>query len=160
MLVMLRHQGKPWSLNRERSMNLWEHRRQTESVRELTHWRMNGIVGRPLPDGIHVTATFRQCQPLHDTGNDYPIVKAMLDGMRDAKVLVDDTPFYVASVTLLAPVFVAHRVEQCTTLALQDTLPGLTHCTDCGTDITSFADRVLAATCPCITPPKRKRAHT
>lgn len=43
-------------------------------------------------------------RPLADTGNHYPAVKAVIDGLTDAGVIYDDGPDWISQITLKAPV--------------------------------------------------------
>ncbi len=51
-----------------------------------------------------------------DCGACYPTVKAIIDGIVDAGVLVDDTPEYVASIRMHAPVLNAPADQVVVTL--------------------------------------------
>jgi crossover junction endodeoxyribonuclease RusA len=59
------------------------------------------LVGGPVDVVVHVYLKGKRSQ---DCGACYPTVKAIIDGIVDAGVLLDDTPEHVASIRMDAPV--------------------------------------------------------
>jgi hypothetical protein len=65
---------------------------------------------RPIPTPVNITAYVDLTMGyVMDAGNYYPAVKAAVDGLVDAGVLTADTPTWVRSYSLHAPV---NRQEQ------------------------------------------------
>ena len=94
------------TLNRERRSHWTSRADATSAVRQLTMIRARN---EELPRLGRVGVTFqpvmvRRRGPLADTGAHMPTLKAAVDGLRDAGVLVDDTGRYIPALTFLAPV--------------------------------------------------------
>lgn len=91
------------SINFERKVH---HQRRAEWVRE---WRRDAfweVTAARIPHMDQVTVIARPFQAKHrlqDAGNCLPTVKAIIDALVDAKVLDDDGPEHVRSLTLMAP---------------------------------------------------------
>lgn len=98
-------EGRPWSLNAERSAHWREHRRTTEAVRTKVAYtaRQSLRTIHPSAFPIIVEAFPVQKGRLPDAGNSYPTVKAIIDGLVDADILPDDDPKYVDAVVLQSP---------------------------------------------------------
>ena len=105
--------GRPWSLNRERSLHRYQRAALVDEWRTHAAWiatsdRTARNLGR-----VTVTVDVFQRGPLQDTANAYPCVKAILDGLVDAGVIEDDTGEHVSSITLNAPIRVRSGIEEC-----------------------------------------------
>lgn len=97
--------GKPVSLNQERGEH-WRNRHNlTSTWRSIasiaSNTQMRRVPGDRYPVVIEVIPVVSG--KLADAGNHYPTAKAIIDGMRDAKIIVDDDPRYVAAVLMQAP---------------------------------------------------------
>jgi hypothetical protein len=100
----LTYETRPWTLNVERQGNRW---RRAALVKE---WRdAFGALARfhkvPALDAIEVVAMpeLRNRSAIPDTGACIGAVKAAIDGLVDAGVLVDDGPTIVRSLHFCAP---------------------------------------------------------
>lgn len=148
MIVAIWVPGRPATLNAERR-NYWrEHRESTRVTREAAH-----IVSNRLPkvDNGFVVATPWLCQPLPDPGNNYPTVKAALDGMVDAGVLGDDKWPHVRGILMLPPNLVpgaANRAPHEGLLIGVNTVEAASHCILCGWEMTVHTGRGFAV-CGC-----------
>lgn len=117
----------------------------TAMTREMFGW-MARVANLPRFEQAHIEAHFGMVHPLPDTGNNYPSVKAAIDGLRDAGVLVDDTSEYVLSILLHAPYRVMVEANQHMTLVLRSY--GVAG--DCPTCRRSWADLAAAGgVCSC-----------
>ena len=101
MKAIYRHEGRVRSINSERSAH-WSKR-----AKDAENWR-EAFWARGLEQGVrfgsvHITAEIIQKRPLADCGNGIPSIKAAIDGLIDARVLPDDSPEYVRSITMMAP---------------------------------------------------------
>jgi hypothetical protein len=101
MKAIYRHEGRVRSINSERSTH-WSKR-----AKDAENWRA-AFWARGLEQGVrfgsvNITAEIVQKRPLADCGNGMPSVKAAIDGLIDARVLIDDSPEYVRSITMIAP---------------------------------------------------------
>lgn len=98
-----------WSVNSDRTMH-WARRQDKVNA---TRWAAKiAALDHKIPtlDRVTITAQPRQARgTLADPGNHMPPVKACIDGLRDARVLTDDTGVYVANIDMLAPVRVATK---------------------------------------------------
>lgn len=95
---------RPWTANAERR---WHHMRRAQVVREARErwaWlaRAEGI---PPLQRISVEATplRKNARSMPDVAACYPAVKAAIDGLVDAGVVEDDTPFRVYKIVFQAP---------------------------------------------------------
>lgn len=102
--LSLTHRAPIVSLNAERSAH-WRARHQLTAT-----WRQAFKVYALTAHHPQFTApVLITCQPyqarnkLQDPGNCLPSLKAAVDGIVDAGVLIDDSPAYVAGLMILAP---------------------------------------------------------
>ena len=101
MKMTYTHTGRVRSLNSERSAHWSKRAKDAENWREAFYWL--GVQNRVRFSSVHVTAEIIQKKPLADCGNGLPSIKAAIDGLVDAQVIVDDSPQYVKSITMFAP---------------------------------------------------------
>jgi crossover junction endodeoxyribonuclease RusA len=101
MKAIYQHEGRVRSLNAERSAHWSKRAKDAENWREAYYWL--GKQQRVKFGSVHITAEIIQKRPLADCGNGLPSIKAAIDGLIDASVLVDDSPEYVRSITMVAP---------------------------------------------------------
>jgi len=108
----LAYEERPWTLNQERT---WHHHRRAKIVKE---WRQafcdaaqEAMV--PMMEKVEIVAQpyvhdgrYRQ-----DVGNCFPAVKAAVDGIVDAGVLIDDNSNIVVKLTFLAPIMGRDALE-------------------------------------------------
>ena len=95
---------RPWTANAERR---WHHMKRAQVVRD-TRERWAWIAkaeGIPPLRRIRVEATPLQknARSMPDVAACYPAVKAAIDGLVDAGVIEDDTPFHVNKIVFQAP---------------------------------------------------------
>jgi hypothetical protein len=96
-------------MSRERSINRYERAELVKDIREAAKFHTMAAM-RTLPFApftVPVTVEFLPYQAtgvLADTANHLPPCKAVLDGMVDAGLLVDDNPKYVISQCFYPPV--------------------------------------------------------
>lgn len=94
---------RPWTVNTQRNL----HPMKTAKLVKL--WRTEAreasvgaeLIQRPVDVVVDL---YLKGQRSQDCGACYPAVKAAIDGIVDAGVLVDDTPEYVRSIRMNAPV--------------------------------------------------------
>lgn len=112
-------EGKPYLVNEERkTKSVYARARNVREIREQAGWRWTAIrpVGMPIARYAVVSQpTYPNGAGHPDTGSCYPSVKAIIDGARDAGVVLDDRPGNVAAL-----------VELPTTVDPHLTLPHLT----------------------------------
>jgi crossover junction endodeoxyribonuclease RusA len=93
--------GRVRSINSERSTH-W-----TKRAEDAQRWReafwVEAMQNRHRFTAVRITAEIVQKRPLADCGNGLPSIKAAIDGLIDARVLPDDSPEYVISITMVAP---------------------------------------------------------
>lgn len=95
--------GRPVSLNSERREH-WSLRAAATKVWRDAGWVEARILQIPPLDVIGLAIHVDQSGRLQDTVNCYPSVKAVVDGLVDAKVIADDTPEHVRFMVFEAPV--------------------------------------------------------
>lgn len=86
-------------------------------IRETAGWL---AVNLSAMDYVDIVVECRMHLPLLDTGSNFPTVKAIVDGLVDVGVLRDDTPRYVRSIKLMAPVAIPRAEQEATTLILSE----------------------------------------
>lgn len=98
--------GRLTSLNRERAKSRWVRAADTATWREAAALVFADRFGRgkPIRDAIIAAVPHQKKGRLADTGNHYPSVKAVIDGLQDVGVLVEDSPKYLRVIELHAPV--------------------------------------------------------
>lgn len=70
--------------------------RQTRQWRELGCVRAQAVRLQPITGRVRIVVTIHTATArTYDAGNYYPTAKALIDGLRDAGVLVDDSNEYV-----------------------------------------------------------------
>ena len=90
------------TLNAERKMSTYERAAIVRLWREAAWVYARSANMRPM-DTVHVTADIEQKgSVLADAGAHFPCVKAIIDGLVDAKVLPDDGPAHVLSLRQFA----------------------------------------------------------
>lgn len=98
-----------WSVNSDRTMH-WARRQDKVNA---TRWAAKiAALDKKIPTLARVTIAAQPRQArgtLADPGNHMPPVKACIDGLRDARVLTDDTGVYVANIDMLAPIRVGTK---------------------------------------------------
>jgi len=108
----LAYEERPWSLNKERGLHHMQRAKLVKEWRQafcdaaqdamLPHMQMVEIVAQPNV----LNARYAQ-----DTGNCFPAVKAAVDGLVDAGVLIDDNAKIVVKLTFLAPIYGRDALE-------------------------------------------------
>ncbi len=106
--LVVTHSERPWTLNAERSGGTRGHGHWAPTRNLTGSWRHAFFVlakaQKPVGwEQAHIIVDCRVRHPLPDTGNNYPALKAALDGLVDAGVLPDDSPKHVLSITMNAP---------------------------------------------------------
>lgn len=108
-----------WTQSRNNSTN---HYQRAEWISQA---RMAGRVDAlkaklPTMGLVEITAIPHQGRgTLADPGNHFPAIKAVIDGLRDAKVLTEDTKDYVSRLVMEAPVKAASAGATGVTLILR-----------------------------------------
>lgn len=104
MTWKLTYAQRPWSMNDERKAGSW-HRRdgRVREWREFFCWEAKRL-HVPKMDVVTVVALPEMARGrLQDVANCFPAVKAAIDGLVLAGVLVDDDPKHLIALTFLAP---------------------------------------------------------
>jgi hypothetical protein len=101
--------GRLWTVSKERQINRFERADLVRDIREAAKFHTIAAMRRDkfAPFDVPVTVEFLPYQAtgnLADTANHLPPCKAVLDGMVDAGLLVDDNPNWVISQTFYPPV--------------------------------------------------------
>lgn len=122
MELHYRHEARPWTLNAERSGSRHRHwaetRRLTAEWREAFAW-IARQQKRIRLERVEIEALVVMRGRLADAGNHLPSVKAAIDGLVDAGVLVDDGPEYVTRLILNAPRRPLHGERESLTIVVR-----------------------------------------
>jgi hypothetical protein len=93
-----------WTQSRNNSTNHYQRAEWIGAARKAA-WAKALEAKLPVMGLVEISATPHQGRgTLADPGNHFPAVKAVIDGLRDAKVLTEDTKDYVKALTMEAPV--------------------------------------------------------
>jgi len=94
---------RAWTTNSERSSNRWVRAEKVKKWR--TAFKLLAEAQEiPTLENVHITAQpYQKGGVLQDVASCNPAVKAAIDGLVDAKVMIDDSPKYLHSVTFLQP---------------------------------------------------------
>jgi hypothetical protein len=92
---------RPWTTNAERKGNKWDRHRLVKQWRGGFYWLAKNAEIPPLHWAQFTIEPYQHGGRLQDTGAQHPAVKAAIDGLVDAKVLVDDSPEYVRYIKYL-----------------------------------------------------------
>lgn len=108
----LEYEVRPWTLNNERKLH---HMARAKIVKE---WRqafrdLAADAMMPAISAVEVIAQPHVLNPRYrqDVGACFPAVKAAIDGIVDAGVLIDDNAKIVVKLTFLAPLFGKDSLE-------------------------------------------------
>lgn len=100
----IEHPERPWTTNFERGTHRWERARLTKAWREaFCYYAANERLPKLRSCEIVAEPWLANRRGMQDTGACHPAVKAAIDGLVDAGILVDDTPDIVTSITYRAP---------------------------------------------------------
>lgn len=99
---VLRYDGWGWSTNLERSKH-WSWRNEKVSEYRGAFHQLAIEAGVPAMERMLVTAHTMKTGRSLDLGNNYPAVKAAIDGVVDAGVIVDDTPDHLVGLCFTPP---------------------------------------------------------
>ena len=103
-VFVIEHTERPWTTNGERAGNRWDRARKTKEWRDAFAWlALQQKI--PLLSHCEIVAEpwLKDRRGMQDTGACNPAVKAAIDGLIDAGVLIDDTPDIVRTITFHAP---------------------------------------------------------
>lgn len=105
LVMSLRIPGRPMTLNNERKLNRFARAAHVKEVRELVsvlamvEWGNRPPVVKVLISAVPMLKHKRK----QDTGGCFPAVKAAIDGLVDAGVLIEDGPDVVKCLVMEAP---------------------------------------------------------
>lgn len=100
----LTYKARPFTQNALRNMHHHEQARHVVEWRQAFGWLCK-LQRVPHLEAIHVTVVHhRKDKRSVDIGACMPAAKAAIDSLIDAKVIDDDTPQYVRSITFVAPI--------------------------------------------------------
>lgn len=94
---------RPWTANRQRVMHHMDVAKLVKLWREAAAKACEGAGSLQTPVLVDVRLFLKGKRSM-DCGACYPAVKAAIDGMVDAGVIPDDTPFFLAGILMHAPV--------------------------------------------------------
>lgn len=102
--IALEYPHRPWTTNSERSGHRWDRIKSTREWRQAFAALALEAQAPALEwCDIEVELWHRNRSGVQDTGACHPAVKAAVDGIVDAGVLLDDTPDIVRSIKFHAP---------------------------------------------------------
>jgi hypothetical protein len=104
MQFILEYPERPWTTNAERAGNRWDRAKKTKEWRNAFAWLALEQKIPPLK-WCDITAEpwLKDRRGMQDTAACNPAVKAAIDGLIDANVIIDDGPHIVKTITFHAP---------------------------------------------------------
>ena len=102
-MYSLEYQKRPWTTNFERSKNRWVRAELTKEWRTAFCLLAKQAKIPPLQTIEVDVKVFQKGGRLQDVASCNPAVKAAIDGLVDAGVLVDDSPEFLRSIKFFAP---------------------------------------------------------
>ena len=95
---------RPWTTNTERSWHFQKRAARVRETRERFYWLAKEAKVPQLPK-IEVSAVplVKNRRSMQDVGACFPAVKAAIDGLVDAGVIVDDNAQHLDKLTFYAP---------------------------------------------------------
>lgn len=156
MIVAIWLPGRPVVLNAERREHWRDHRENTRQSRGDATTLARAARFPKLWHG-YIVATPSVVHPLPDPGNNYPTVKAALDGLVDAGVLPDDKFPHVRGILMLPPLLALNRLHEGLVIAVNELAPSPT-CPICAWSLiasdgepetTAVNSNVYGARCEC-----------
>ena len=95
---------RPWTANAERRWHFQKRAQVVRDTRERWAWLALAEHIPPLMRvSIEATPLRTNARSMPDVAACYPTVKAAIDGLVDAGVIPDDTPFHLDRITFRAP---------------------------------------------------------
>ena len=101
--VEIRVEGALWTVNSERTWHWTKRAKYVKWWRTATAWQVLSQRCKPF-ERVIIIAQPTQLKSRADVQAHAPVIKAMIDGMVDAKLFPDDGPRYVLAITELAPI--------------------------------------------------------
>ena len=138
-VLTLRYERRPWTLNVERQQNRFRRAKLTKEWRE--HFAALAADLAPMTAvAVIAQPELRHRGSMPDTGACIGAVKAAIDGLVDAGVLIEDGPAVVKALTFLAP-----KVTGVDALELEVSEVGVLHPPVLADDVDLLADRCAMA---------------
>lgn len=94
---------RPWTTNKERTEHYFTRAKRVKEWREAFAWLAKAAKIPPLEWASVSAKPWQKGGVLQDVAACNPAVKAAIDGLVDAGVLIDDSPEYLKSVEFRAP---------------------------------------------------------
>lgn len=98
---------RPWTTNYERKGNRWIRSQKTSEWRQLFGW-LAKAQRLPCLCDVTIEVHLEQKGRLQDVGSCSPAIKASIDGLVDAGLMVDDNPENLHKLVFFAPVRAKH----------------------------------------------------
>lgn len=103
MKVELTLSQRPWTLNEERAGNRFQRAQQTKQWREYFCYLAQAQNVPKMTDCVITVTPYQQKGRMQDVAACVPAVKAAIDGLVDAKVLIDDAPQHLKAIVFKQP---------------------------------------------------------
>lgn len=101
--VTLVHHSRPWTINEERSGNRFRRAKLTKEWRSYFHLLALANNVPKMTDCVITATPFQKNGRMQDVGACVPAVKAAIDGLVDAGVLLDDAPTHLKGIVFNQP---------------------------------------------------------
>lgn len=103
MKVELTLNQRPWTLNEERAGNRFQRAKQTKQWREYFYFLAQSQKIPQMTDCVITVTPFQARGRMQDVAACVPAVKAAIDGLVDAGVLIDDAPTHLKAIVFKQP---------------------------------------------------------
>lgn len=123
MTWTLTHHARPWTVNTERNWHYHQRARQTREWRAaFGALALQATLPRPFTEPVIIVACLRlKGARSQDPGACFPAVKAAIDGLVDAGILLDDDGQSILAITFTRPTL--HCEKDTLTLLITETEP-------------------------------------
>lgn len=101
--VELVYHARPWTINEERAKNRWVRADRTREWRQAFFWLAKAQKIPCLTDCVIIATPYQEKGRMQDVAACVPAVKAAIDGIVDAGVLIDDAPTHLKAITFNQP---------------------------------------------------------
>lgn len=101
--VELVHNARPWTINEERAGHRFKRATQTKEWRQVFYWLAKSQHIPTLTDCVITATPYQQRGRMQDVAACVPAVKAAIDGLVDAGVMLDDSPKHLRAIVFAQP---------------------------------------------------------
>jgi len=119
-IAVVTYEARPWTMNADRQMHHMARAKLVREWRDAFCWLARKERIKPMHQVVIIVQPHLKGKALRDTDSVSPAAKAAIDGLVDARVLIDDGPREVVEIRYLAAI---HDSSDSLTLAIYERNP-------------------------------------